>query len=120
MIRNMKLTAGLLLACSLWISVPPAGAQLLTRQMFRGLERSDVTTLQPVIREALANDAVGATRPWSSPSGKRGFVQVMEGGAQAGMDHGTMKITLVRADKTTSSIIFRYQQDAKGQWRTVG
>lgn len=117
---GMRLAAGLLAVSAPVLPGMTAEAQLLTRQMFRGLEKSDVSTLQPLIRDSLSNDAVGATRPWSSPSGKRGFVQLLDGGANAGVDHGTMKITLVRADQTTSSIIFKYQQDAKGRWRTVG
>jgi hypothetical protein len=98
----------------------PAAAQIFTRQMFRDLEKVDVDALRPLIQQALAEDAVGAVRRWDSPSGKRGALQLIEGGAKAGMATGTVKIVLVRSDSTTKALVFRYQQDAKGQWRTVG
>ncbi|AGH49070.1 MULTISPECIES: hypothetical protein [Sphingomonas] len=100
--------------------VAPADAQLLNRFMFRGLEKSDIAALQPVIRDSLSEDAIGATRPWKSTSGKEGYVRLLDGGAKAGSNRGTVRITLIRADQTTDSIIFQYQQDAKGVWRTVG
>lgn len=97
-----------------------ATAQPIPIHMFRGLEKADLAALQPVVRSSLSEDAVGAIRKWESESGKRGFVQLLEGGAAAGLATGTVKITLVRGDRTTTSMVFNYQRDAKGAWRTTG
>ncbi|WP_380874305.1 hypothetical protein ACFB49_47080 [Sphingomonas sp. DBB INV C78] len=99
---------------------PPAAAQIFTRHMFRDLDKADVDTLRPLVQQALNEDPVGHVRRWDSPSGKRGALQLIEGGVKAGATTGTVKIVLVRSDSTTKALVFRYQQDAKGQWRTVG
>src|SRR5262245_19061868 len=121
MIRHLRWAAWATIAVLPAMTTAPAGAQLLTlHPTFRALDSSDVETLKPIIREALSNDAANATRRWESPSGRRGFVQLLEGGTQAGINTGMMRITVVRADLTTMSLVFRYPQDAKGQWRSVG
>lgn len=104
-----------------WAAMPEtASAQIMRGSVMQGLHKSDVETIQPMIRDMLDNDEVGATRPWSSQSGNHGEIRLVKGGKLAGMDTGRVRITVVVNERRTRTFTFRYKQDAEGGWRTVG
>lgn len=118
----MRSAIAFIALCALaWTAVPgTASAQVGRGSIVRGLHKSDIEAVQPPIREMLDNDEVGATRPWSSPSGNRGEIRLIRGGTLAEMDTARVRITVIANERRTKTFVFRYKRDAEGAWRTVG
>jgi hypothetical protein len=110
----------LTLVCVLGSGAAPLHAQMFMRHTFKGLQKSDIETLTPIISAMLSEDSIGSGRPWHSPSGKQGNVRLAAGGAKAGMTTGVVDIDVKSSSGAPRRMTFKYARDQSGTWRTIG
>jgi hypothetical protein len=98
---------------------PPAPAQLWGWAKC-GTDASDIDAIQAVAGKLLDEDAVGASRSWSSPSGHSGHVYLLSGGAKAGSNEGKVRITKIVEGREKKLFTFKYRKTPDKGWATCG
>jgi hypothetical protein len=101
----------------------PASAQLLPAwsTMCDNFSKSDFDVLHPLIQKMLHEDGAGASRPWTSQSGRSGAIHLISGGENAGSDQAVVRITTIRKGRERTLFTFKYRKDPKrGYWGVVG
>ena len=110
---------GVGLAIAAPLVLTPAPAQLWG-WVKCGTTSADVDAIEPVVNKLLDEDAVGARRPWSSPSGSAGNVVLLRGGAKAGANEGKVRITKWTDGRERTLFVFKYRRSIGHGWQTCG
>lgn len=115
--RQLKLVvAGLSVAL---LAAVPTTAQIVGKSIVKGLDRVDLSQIDPVVQDVLTRDKPGSSRPWHSAE-SNGHVRLISGGAMAGDTCGKVRLTTNRNGTESKGYVFRFCRDATGRWRTAG
>ena len=75
--------------------------------------------IDAVVNKMLDQDAVGASRAWSSTSGN-GHILLLSGGAKAGSNEGKVRITKLSEGREKTLFVFKYRKTTEHGWQTCG